>query len=252
MEARATARFRANSLKSNQSGCTVRIVHPARRSDWGDIASPTMGGIVRFKKCLGAVALLFVLAVSPARADIIVLGHLDFDLDTLLWEVDQYTISITDPTAFFAKTIGGPSNVADPVMFLFGADNRGVYMNDDTSIADLQSTLPAGHPLGPIAPGIYHLAIGWAFTDPQSASGSIFPVYESSLDTTGVYGPTGSGGADPLTGFLPGGPPDFDLPADYAIRLAGAVNITPEPGTLALFALGFLIVAARVRLGRAL
>jgi hypothetical protein len=199
---------------------------------------------VRFIKCLGAFALLCALAVSPARADIVVLGHLDFDLDTLLWEVDQYTLNITDPAAFSATTIGGPANVADPVLFLFAADDRGVYMNDDTSIADLQSTLPAAHPLGPITPGIYHLAIAWAFTDPQSASGSIFPVYESFLDTTGVYGPTGSGGADPLSGFLPGGPPNFDVPADYAIRLVGAVNITPEPGTLALLALAFGAVAA--------
>ncbi len=209
-----------------------------------------MGGIVRFHKCLGAVALLFALAVTPARADVVVNGHLDFDINTLLWQVDSYVISISSPTTFSAETIGGPSNVDDPVLFLFGGDFRGVYMNDDTTNVDLQSTLPAAHPLGPVSPGIYHLFIGWSFTDPQSASGSIFPVYESSLDTSGVYGPTGSGGGDPLAGFLPGGPTNFDLPADYVIRLVGvggiSAGLVPEPGTLALFALGF-VIAARVR-----
>jgi len=245
----------------------------ARASDWCDVVAPAWGEIVRFNKCLGAFALLLALAASPAHASVIwteinagdllstaeitccagavteIDGHLSFDINTLLWDVDLYAIKINSPTIFSARTVAGSSNAADPVLFLFGADGRGVYMNDDTTNIDLQSTLPAGHVSGPLASGVYYLAIAWGFSDPQSASGSIFPVYESSLDPTGIYGATGTGGGDPLSGWLPSGPSNFDVPSDYRILLTAAL-VAPEPGTLALLALGIVVVAARVRPAR--
>lgn len=231
-----------------------------------------LGGIVRFSAKLGAFALAAAFAVVPARASVIwneinagelpgtaevtvgtgalsqIRGHLDFDLNTARWQIDLYQITILDPAAFSARTQLGATNLADPVLFLFGLDGRGIFMNDDTSAVDLQSTLPAGHPNGPLAAGLYYLAIAWAFSDPLSASGSIFPLIEQLLAPTGVYGPLGSGGADPLAAWVSGGPPNFDLNADYAILLTGAApGRIAEPATLALLALGVMIGALRRR-----
>lgn len=169
-------------------------------------------------------------------------GQLDFDLDTLLWDIDLYQIKIANPSTFSAQTVPGDPNVvvSDPVLFLFGFDGLGVYMNDDISLSpvpNLQSLLPAGHPSGPPSMGLYYLGIAWGFSDPLSALGSIFPVYESNLPTDGVYGPTGSGGAAPLESWIPSGPVNFDVGMSYTIQLIGAAFAVPEPNSFALLAL---------------
>jgi len=180
----------------------------------------------------------------------LIAGHLDFDLNTMLWDIDLYAIQITDPFAFSARTeIGDPNEiVSDPVLFLFGFDGRGIYMNDDTSLSpvNLQSTLPAGAVNGPMGAGLYYLAVAWSFSDPMSIGGSIFPLYEflSTLPSDGVYGPTGRGGALPLASWVPDGPTNSDVGADYRILLTGTTFLLPEPGTLGLLALvglGFLV-----------
>jgi hypothetical protein len=140
------------------------------------------------------------------------------------------------------------------VLFLFGSDGRGVYVNDDIDLTtpDIQARLPAGHALGPLVPDLYYLGIGWAFTDPLSDLGPIFPLYELNLATDGVYGPTGSGGANPLASWIPGGPPNFDLGGDYRILLTGAAValLVPEPGSLALLGIAGLAAIARRRRNR--
>ncbi len=173
-------------------------------------------------------------------------GHLDFDLDTRLWDIDLYLIDILDPPLFSARTEAGDPDiiVSDPVLFLFGFDGRGIFMNDDTSLApvpSLQSTLPAGAANGPMSAGLYYLGIAWSFSDPMSVAGSIFPLYEffSSLPTDGIYGPTGAGGGSPLVSWVPSGPSNFDVGADYRILLTGVFSL-PEPGTLALLAVAGL------------
>jgi len=229
------------------------------------------------RSLLGGIALGLILASAPAHTlpffegtdagDLpatakittgmgpldLIAGHLDFDLDTLLWDIDLYQIAIVDPSGFSARTeIGDPNIfVSDPVLFLFGFDGRGIYMNDDTSLAppNLQSTLPAGAPNGPMGAGLYYLAIAWSFSDPMSVAGSIFPPYEflSTLPTDGVYGPTGAGGRSPLASWVPSGPTNFDVGADYRIRLTGTGFSLPEPGTLALLALASLVLIVRRR-----
>ena len=178
-------------------------------------------------------------------------GNLDFDTNTGIYEVDLYRIKITDPSQFAASTTAGPDNVSDPVLWLFnGLSSQGTYMNDDRSTADLQSLLPPSHPFGPLLPGYYLMGISWSFYDAISDASdpfsSIFPVYQSFLDTTGVYGPTGSGGNSALAGWTPDSPRQ-DLPAQYDIVLQGAEFAIPEPGTLLLFGLASLMLASSAR-----
>ena len=69
-------------------------------------------------------------------------GDLEFDIVTGIYGVDLYRIRITDASLFVALTSDGAANVSDPVLWLFDDGGHGVYMNDDTAPANLQSTLP--------------------------------------------------------------------------------------------------------------
>ena len=84
---------------------------------------------------------------------------------------------------------------------------RGVYANDDQSDGVVQSLLPAGHALTPQAPGEYYLAVGAYNLDPLGADEPIFG------PGTGVVGPTGLGGGEPVSGWggRPGGPGPYTL-----------------------------------------
>jgi hypothetical protein len=178
-----------------------------------------------------------------------IIGNLDFNVDSGVYEVDLFRIRITDPTSFSALTFFQDGNISDPVLWLFNAVGMGVYMNDDISSApvDTQSNLPPGHPFGPIAPGNYLLGISWTFYDAISdlsdPFSSIFPDYFNSFDTTGIYGP---GGSAILAGWTPDSQRQ-DLPARYDIRLTGATFAIPEPGTLALFGIASLLLLAASR-----
>ena len=59
----------------------------------------------------------------------------------------------------------------------------------------MQSLLPAGHALTPQAPGEYYLAVGAYNLDPLGADEPIFG------PGTGVVGPTGLGGREPVSGW---------------------------------------------------
>jgi hypothetical protein len=169
-------------------------------------------------------------------------GSLGNDID-----VDVYRIQLTGGGTFSATTEG--LSAVDTKLFLFDATGRGVYMNDDADVFTLQSLLPAGDPLTPLAAGEYYLAITGFDLDPVSVAGLIFP---DPLFPEGVYGPTGPGGGSPVLDFLGSG--DF---GDYEIRLTGANFVSapqavPEPSSLALAAVGGLVAAAaRVRRRRA-
>lgn len=139
-------------------------------------------------------------------------------------DVDVYQIFIANPAAFSASTVNLFGTAADTQLFLFNAAGRGVYANDDASAATRRSTLPAGHPSGPQAPGIYYLAISSFDRDPVSVGGLIFP----SFPFTSVFGPTGPGGASPVTAFAGGG----QFQGTYRIDLTGA-QTTPVPGPAA-------------------
>lgn len=129
-------------------------------------------------------------------------------------DVDMYRLCLDGGRSFSASAVGGTA--VDTQLFLFDAAGRGVYANDDQGDGVVQSLLPAGHPLTPLAQGEYFLAVGVYNLDPQSDGGSIFPA------VTGVTGPTGPGGAGPVTGW--GGRPD--VPGAYTLTVTGA-DCTP-------------------------
>jgi hypothetical protein len=108
-------------------------------------------------------------------------------------DVDLFRIYISSPAAFSASTIGGAS--FDTQLFLFNAGGFGVYANDDS--VGLLSRLPAGHANSPTSTGLYYLGISQYNRDPFSSGGLIFP----SSPFTGVFGPTGPGGALPLNSW---------------------------------------------------
>ena len=136
-------------------------------------------------------------------------------------DIDMYRVCVDGGRSFSASSVGGTE--VDTQLFLFDSAGRGVYANDDEREGVLQSLLPAGHEQTPTLPGRYYLAVGAYNTDPEAAGEKIFG------PGTGVVGPTGSGGGEPVSGWggRPGGP------GPYTLVLTGAscapVPVTPPP-----------------------
>jgi len=146
-------------------------------------------------------------------------------------DADMYKICITGGGTFSATTDPAPGpggGGIDPQLFLFDANGLGVYSNDDLVAAfQQQPTLPSFHPLTPNSPGIYYLAISLWNNEAISAGGLIFP------DTgDAINGPTGSGGASPISGYDNGG---FiaSSTGSYLITLTGA-EFTNGPSCAAI------------------
>ena len=166
-------------------------------------------------------------------------------------DADMYRLHISAPSTFSATTVGtiGASGLQlqNSQLFLFNAARLGVYGRDDDP-GTFRTTLPAGSPLGPQLPGDYFLAISGFARDPVSPGGLIFP---SSPSTT-LFGPTGPGGTQPISGWT-GLEAALASRGNYRIDLTGAQFASlaapvPEPGTLLLLAAGlFAILALRRR-----
>jgi len=88
-------------------------------------------------------------------------------------DVALFKISLTGNQTFSASTANGGTDF-DTRLFLFDANGRGVYANDDSTLTNLSAALPSGNPLTPTTPGTYYLAIASYANEPFSASGSIF------------------------------------------------------------------------------
>jgi hypothetical protein len=133
-------------------------------------------------------------------------------------DIDMYRVCVDGGGTFSASSVGGTS--VDTQLFLFDSSGRGVYANDDQMDGVVQSVLPAGHALAPQARGEYFLAVGAYNLDPLGAGEPIFG------PGTGVVGPTGPGGGEPVSGWggRPGGP------GPYALSLTGA-RCAPLPDT---------------------
>jgi hypothetical protein len=112
-------------------------------------------------------------------------------------DVDMYRVCITDPAAFSAQTSG---TIIDPQLWLFNAAGKGVEARDDiVEGVQRQSYLTAGNPHSPTAPGVYYLAISRWNNDALSVGGRIFP--DGSPFDGAVQGPTGPGGASPVSAW---------------------------------------------------
>lgn len=127
---------------------------------------------------------------------------------------DMYRICLPGGGTFSATTVG-TGTAFDTQLFLFNASGVGVYANDDSS-GTLQSTLPAGNPLTPAAPGLYYLAISSFNNDPFAGATLIFP----SSPFTGVFGPTT---LSPITTWSNAG----GGTGAYTINLTGASACDP-------------------------
>lgn len=147
--------------------------------------------------------------------------------------VDLYCIQVTNWSQFSASLAGGASY--DTQLFLFTSSGMGIACNDDAS--GVQSVLPAGDPAyaGRTNGEIVNIAVSGYNRDPNSVGGLIFPNTFS-----GVQLPTGPGGGSPLSSWT--GTP---ATGDYRLALTGATYCIPEPGSLALLALGVLPLIRR-------
>ena len=148
-------------------------------------------------------------------------------------DVDMFALLIPNPALFSATVAALGGSFVDSQLFLFNSARLGVRANDDA--IGLRSRLPVGSVAGPA--GLYYLAISDYDNDPVSATGDIFP------DTpfTTVHGPTGPGGASPVTAW------DNSLASElgtYRITFTGATVVsttpTPEPSAYVLFGSGLV------------
>jgi hypothetical protein len=173
-----------------------------------------------------------------------IMGSVSDPTDALLG-VNMFKIQVLEPTLFSALVIGQAFGIPDTVLSLFDASGVGVYLNDDMGGVDPDtfglsclpaavgnpciSTLPSG--VGPIAAGIYYLAISLSSNYPTSASGEIF----SPASSTDVVGPANG---DPITGW--DGQVFTNQNTDdtsYDILLTGT---TPEPATWIMTGMAFV------------
>jgi len=118
-------------------------------------------------------------------------------------DVDIYRIFLEGNQTFSATTSNRLTDRigTDTRLFLFDANGQGIYFNDDVANNDVQSTLPAQHPLTPLAPGEYYLAVTSYANEALSAGGNIF----GSGSFTDILRSTGAGGSLPLSNWDNGG-----------------------------------------------
>jgi PEP-CTERM motif len=173
-------------------------------------------------------------------------------MDTLSG-VEMFKLNISDYLDFSAISNGLPFGIADTELFLFDSTGAGVYGNDDQGGSDpvaytlaclpsvvsnpCPSTRPSG--VGPTSDGIYYLAITSSANGPLDGDfNEIFNI----LDSTDVVGPSSS---VPIANWDGNAftSPDTDL-VNFDITVTG-VSKTPEPGVLALLAIGLLCITLR-------
>jgi hypothetical protein len=167
---------------------------------------------------------------------------------------DLFEIRITNGATFSATTVATPGTLDDNQLFLFNSAGIGVYANDDSGGLGAnyaRAALPAGGAPTTLTPGLYYLLIDASLSYPVSSAGLIFPNFTLTsvpvVASTAVDGPTGVGGASPLSGYT-GTAASFGT---YTIDLTGAgVAIVPEPTSFVLLTTGVLGIFTVSRLAR--
>jgi hypothetical protein len=145
-------------------------------------------------------------------------------------DVDVYRVCLTDGASFSASTVA--FTTLDTQIFLFDANGRGVYSNDDAGIGIRGSLLPSQHRFSPSAPGEYFIALSSFNNDPQSDAGEIFPdLFSSSLYPDGVVNAAGVGGDKPIVSWIG---PTRGPPGLYRITVTGTMGCDMTPPTVDL------------------
>ena len=168
---------------------------------------------------------------------------------------DLFEISITGGTPFSATTIGQPSSLFNPQLFLFNAAGGAVYANDDASQFTTGALI---NPTAPLTPGLYFLGIATYGVVPRSGTGATFDMFDNTVDDTsgntsftGLKGPK-SGVTGPLTNWFLSGA-DVET-GSYSIALTGAsyasapvpeASMTVSFGLLLALGIGGLVIAAK-------
>jgi hypothetical protein len=126
---------------------------------------------------------------------------------------DMFKIHL-DGGSFSATVVNDAANGPDSQLFLFNSAGVGVLANDDAGpglfFSSISAILPAGD---------YFLGISQFDNDPISAGGLIFP-----NTFIGQFGPTGAGGALPISGWSASGGNGFA----YTISLTGASSVVGD------------------------
>lgn len=160
------------------------------------------------------------------------------------FDPDMYRIFITGGGTFSATTVGQPGSLFDTALYLFDAQGRGVYANDDeVGGASFRSTLPAGDARTPLAAGIYYLLIAQNSYFPSDVNlNTIFPIFPQ----RSVAGPTDPGGPNPIASYVGFTASEVGT---YTIAITGAMFIVPEPSslTLTVIAAATSLAVARTR-----
>jgi hypothetical protein len=145
-------------------------------------------------------------------------------------DADVYRVCLSDGASFSASTVSGTT--LDTQLFLFDANGRGVYSNDDASLGVHGSRLPANHRFSPAGPGEYFIALSSFNNDPESDAGEIFQdLFSGSLYPDGVVDAAGMGGEAPVVGWngRTRGPAGL-----YRINVTGTMGCDTTPPTIDL------------------
>ena len=138
-----------------------------------------------------------------------------------VYEIDLFKIHVADASTFSASVVS--PTVADTMLFLFNAQGRGVFANDDFN--GLHPSLPSG--ITSIS-GDYFLGI--AMTGTGAVDGATMDLFNANG--------TPSGAAGPLARWLVNATNE-ELPYGYSISLTGAtVAAVPEPASALMLLLG--------------
>jgi hypothetical protein len=157
---------------------------------------------------------------------------------------DFFYITIMNPGAFSATTVGN-GTALDTMIYLFTLSGNPVYLNDD-SMGGIQSTLPGGHPFGPLVAGTYIIGISLSGSEPINLQNQ--QLFADGVFSTDVRGPR-MGALGPVTGVTQSA---FPGSGAYTITLTGATaSAIPEPSSVVLLACagmgGLIVLRRRVR-----
>jgi hypothetical protein len=139
-------------------------------------------------------------------------------------DADVYRIQVNAPTLFFATTVNTVTTTSglDTQLFLFDANGRPVYANDDANGVSLGSTLPAFSSfLANLTPGLYYLAISLSGNNPINTSNQL--MFQPGTASTDLRGPAGPLNPDNFS--------NFDNANTFSKVCAYQINILPEPST---------------------